>query len=319
MSSKFPEYTDVLDAAERIKAYASRTPVLQSSSLNELLGYQLYFKCENFQKVGAFKFRGGCNAVFSLDETLMKEGVATHSSGNHAQAVALAAKMRGIPATIVMPENAPKVKVEAVRSYGADIRFCPPTIQAREEGLKAVLAEKGGTEIHPYDNFHVIAGQGTAALELIDDFPDLDAILAPVGGGGLLSGTAITARARSSSINIYGCEPEQADDAYQSFKKGHRITDVVPNTIADGLRTTVGELTFPIIQQKVSDILTVSEASIIEAMRLIWMRLKIIIEPSCAVPVAAILLNKLPLPKGQKVGIILTGGNVDLDKLPWMD
>lgn len=313
-----PSFEDIKKAAATIAPYAHKTPVLSSSILNQHFGCELFFKCENFQKVGAFKFRGGCNAVFNLAESELSKGVATHSSGNHAQAVALAAKMRGIQATIVMPENAPTVKVAAVRDYGAKIEFCAPTIQAREDGLKAVQARTGATEIHPYDNFYVIAGQGTAALELHEQVQGLDYLLAPVGGGGLLSGSALSSKAIAPSRQVIGCEPANADDAFRSFKRGERITDVVPNTIADGLRTTVGQLTFPIIQQYVDDICTVSEEAIVEAMRLIWSRMKIIIEPSCAVPLAALLEKKISNTLHKRIGIILTGGNVDLDKLPWM-
>lgn len=314
---KTPTFKEIEQAAKRIQPYAHITPVLSSESLNLRFGTKLYFKCENFQKVGAFKFRGGCNSVYNLSEEKLRQGVATHSSGNHAQAVALAAKLRNTKAYIVMPENAPKVKVDAVRGYGAEIIFCEPTIHARETTLREVIKKTGATEIHPYDYFDVIAGQGTCAKEFLESTPQLDIIMAPVGGGGLLSGTAIASKAIKPSIKVIGTEPEQASDAYQSFISGTRVTNIVPNTIADGLRTTIGRLTFSIILDQVDQIITVSEASIIEAMKLIWMRLKIIIEPSCAVPVAALLENKLDVSQQPNIGIILTGGNVDLDNLPW--
>lgn len=312
-----PGITDIQKAAALIAPYAHRTPVLRSESLNAMSGAQLFFKCENFQKVGAFKFRGGCNAVLSLNDTDASSGVATHSSGNHAQAIALAAKMRGIPAYIVMPENSPKVKVEAVKGYGAEITFCTPTLQAREETLEQVVERTGAIFIHPYDNAMVIAGQGTSALELLQDQPDLDIIMAPVGGGGLLSGTAIAAKALKPDILVYAAEPSGADDAYRSFRSGTLIPSVSPDTIADGLRTSLGTMPFDIIMDKVNDIFTVSDEQIIEAMKLIWQRMKIIIEPSCAVPFAAVLDQKEVF-RDKKVGIILTGGNVDLDALPWM-
>jgi len=312
-----PSYKDIALAAERIAPYAHITPVLSSENLNKLLGTKIFFKCENFQKVGAFKFRGGCNSVFNISEEHLQKGVATHSSGNHAQAVALAAKLRTAKAYIVMPENAPKVKIEAVKGYGAEIIFCDSTISARESTLADVVKKTGATEIHPYDYFDVIAGQGTCAKEFLENNPELDIIMAPIGGGGLLSGTAIASKAIKPTIKVIGAEPDQADDAYQSFISGKRITDITPNTIADGLRTTVGKLTFSIIQDQVDQIVTVSEASIIEALKLIWTRLKIIIEPSCAVPVAALLEQKIDLSNKPIIGIILTGGNVDLDKLPW--
>lgn len=317
MSFTAPTILDINQAAARIAPYAHKTPVLSSESLNQILGAKVYFKCENFQKVGAFKFRGGCNSVFNLPAQKLEKGVATHSSGNHAQAVALAARLKNTKAFIVMPQNAPKVKVDAVKGYGAEIIFCEPTILARETTLASVIKKTGATEIHPYDYFDVIAGQGTCALEFLASKPDLAIIMAPVGGGGLLSGTAIASKAINPAIRVIGAEPAQADDAYQSFKKGERVTDVVPNTIADGLRTTVGKLTFSVIKNQVDDIVTVSEDSIIQAMKLIWSRLKIIIEPSCAVPVAALLEKKVDLSANPSIGIILTGGNVDLDNLPW--
>ena len=311
-----PQYADVEKAHRRIGSYIHRTPVLTSSYFNRLTGGELFFKCENFQKVGAFKFRGACNAVMSLSNSEGEKGIITHSSGNHAQAVALAARMNGHQATIVMPENAPKVKVNAVREYGAEIVFCESTIQARDETAQKIIAETGATFIHPYNHPAVIAGQGTAAKELLEEQPDLDIIMAPVGGGGLISGTAITAKHLNPKISIIGAEPERADDAFRSFHSGKIEPVLRTDTVADGLRTSLGELTFQVIQTHLDDIVTVSEESIIRDMRAVWERMKIIIEPSCSVPLSAILDKKVDV-KGKKVGIILTGGNVDLENLPW--
>lgn len=311
-----PTFDDIKKAHALIKKYANRTPVFTSRSVDERAGGEIFFKCENFQRVGAFKFRGACNAVFSLSDEEAQKGVATHSSGNHAQAVALAAKMRGIPAFVVMPENAPKIKVKAVKGYGAKITFCESTQQARESTLEEVVSQTGATFIHPYDDARVIAGQGTAAIELLEDHPDLDMILTPVGGGGLLSGSSISAKAIKPDLSVIGTEPEMADDAFRSYKSGKRIPVQNPDTIADGLRTSLGELPFSIITQNVDDIVTVSEESIKESMRFIWERMNMIIEASCAVPVSAVFDEKVDI-KGKKVGIIITGGNVDLDNLPW--
>lgn len=288
-----PTLNDIREAAERIKPYAHRTPVLTNESLNQRVGAQVYLKCENFQKVGAFKFRGACNAVFSLSDKEAARGVSTHSSGNHAQALALAAKLRGIPAYIVMPSNAPQVKKDAVAGYGGQITFCVPTLEARESTLAKIAGETGSTIIHPYDNERVIAGQGTAALELLEKVPDLDVIIAPVGGGGLLSGTSIAATELKKGIRVIAGEPEMADDAYRSMKEGKIIPSANPETIADGLLTSLGKLTFPIIQQRVEQIVTVSEAGIIESMKFIWERAKIVIEPSAAVAVAVLWEKKL--------------------------
>jgi threonine dehydratase len=307
---------DIEAAAQRIANYAHRTPVLTCQSLDAMVGASLFFKCENFQKVGAFKFRGACNAVFSLSEQEAGRGVATHSSGNHAAALALAARWRGISATIVMPYTAPALKKAAVAGYGARVVFCEPTLKAREETLAAEVARSGATVVHPYNDERVIAGQGTAALELLADVANLDIVMTPVGGGGLLSGTAIAVTACSPKTKVMGAEPEGADDAYRSLRAGRILPSLSPKTIADGLLTSLGDKTFPIIQEKVTDIVTVSEEAIISAMRHIWERMKIIIEPSCAVPFAALLEGKVNV-KGQRVGIILTGGNVDLDRLPW--
>ncbi|MEX2477834.1 MAG: pyridoxal-phosphate dependent enzyme [Gracilimonas sp.] len=311
-----PTINDIKIAHQRISEYAHRTPVLNSKQVDEKTGGRIFFKCENFQKVGAFKFRGASNAIFSLSEEDAKNGVATHSSGNHAQAVALAAKMRGIPAYVVMPENAPKVKVKAVKNYGAEVTFCESTLEARESTLGQVVKKTGATFIHPYDDARIIAGQGTSVIELLEDHPDLDIIIAPVGGGGLLSGTALAAKSIKPDIVVIGAEPQNADDAYRSFKSGELIPVKNPDTIADGLRTSLGKLPFSIITEHVDDIVTVPEESIVEAMRYVWERLNMIIEASCAVPVAAVFDGNIDV-KGKKVGIIITGGNVDLDNLPW--
>lgn len=311
-----PTFEDIKSAHDRIRPYIHHTPVLSSKSINEIVGAELFFKCENLQKVGAFKFRGACNSVFSLSEEEAKNGVCTHSSGNHAAALALAARMRGIPAYIVMPENAPEIKKIAVAGYGAQITFCTPTLEARESTLKKVAAETGATEIHPYNYFNVICGQGTAAKELIEEIGLLDVVMAPVGGGGLLSGTALSTKALLPGAKVVAAEPAGADDAFRSFYSKTLQPSVSPKTIADGLLTSLGSLTFPIILNDVDQIATVSEESIVAAMRMIWERMKIIIEPSSAVPLAAILENKVDA-KGKKVGIILSGGNVDLGRLPF--
>ena len=303
-------------AHERIRPYIHRTPVLTSSRLNDASGAALFFKCENLQKIGAFKARGATNAVFSLDETSARRGVATHSSGNHAQAVAVAARHRAIPAYIVMPSNSAKVKIAAVEGYGAKIVFCEPTLSAREKTCEEVIAKTGATLIHSFENRDVMAGQGTAAIELLEDVPDLDVIMCPIGGGGLLSGTAVAAKSMRPNIEVIGAEPANADDAAQSFSAGRLIANTTTTTIADGLRTNVGAPNFAIIQEFVDDIVTVREESIVAAMRTIWEAMKIIVEPSAAVPFAAILENKINA-GGRRVGIIVSGGNVDLDALPW--
>jgi len=311
-----PTLTDIRQSAECIRPYAHHTPVLTCASLDQRVGAQVFMKCENLQKVGAFKFRGACNAVFSLTDEEAARGVATHSSGNHAQAVALAARLRGIPAYIVMPENAPAVKKAAVAGYGGQITFCKPTLEARETTTAQVMEKTGATVIHPYNDYRVIAGQGTAALELLEEIPDLDVIITPVGGGGLLSGTAIAAKGISPTIRVIAAEPEMADDAYRSLQAGHILPSENPKTIADGLLTSLGDKTFPIIQEYVEQIVTVSEEGILAAMKFIWERAKIIIEPSAAVPVALLWERKIDL-SGLRVGLILSGGNIDLDKLPW--
>ena len=312
-----PDFDSVLQAARRIQPYVHRTPVLSNSSLNRMVKAELFFKCENFQKVGAFKFRGACNAVFSLSDQEASRGVGTHSSGNHAAALALAARLRGVPAFIVMPANASEVKKAAVAGYGAQIFTCEPTEAGRAERMAEVLKETGATFIHPFDDPLVIAGQGTAALELLEEVPGLDVVLAPVGGGGLLSGTALAVAGLSPETRIIGAEPEAADDAYRSLQEGRIIPSVNPQTVADGLLTSLGDNTFSIIQRHVEQIVTVSEEAIVAGMRHVWERMKIIIEPSAAVPVGALLEGKVDL-AGLRIGVILSGGNVDLDKLPWV-
>lgn len=311
-----PQAEDIRAAAERIAPYVHHTPVLQSSFLNGFAGCTLFFKCENFQKAGAFKSRGAVNAVFSLNASEARAGVCTHSSGNHAQALARAAALRGIEAYIVMPENAPEVKIAAVKHYGGHITFCAPTLQAREETLARIAEEKGAREIHPYNNYVVIAGQATAGMELIGQEPALDILLTPVGGGGLLSGTALSAHYFSQGSEVRAAEPAGADDAWRSLKEGSIIPSIEPRTIADGLLTSLGSRTFPIIRQYVKDIHRVSEEGIVSAMILIWERMKIVVEPSAATGLAAVLEHPETF-RGKKVGIILSGGNVDLRKLPW--
>jgi len=313
---KIPNIDDILKAAERIEPFAKKTPVLTSRSINAICNAEIYFKCENFQKVGAFKFRGATNAVFSLTNEDAMKGVATHSSGNHAQALALAAKIRGIKASIVMPENSTKVKIDAVKGYGADVIFCEATLQARESTLEKVINEKGSTFIHPYDNYNVIAGAGTSALELLKEIPNLDYVITPVGGGGLLSGTSISVKALSPNTKVVAAEPEGADDAYRSLLAGKIIPSVKPKTICDGLLTSLSERTFKIISQNVSEIVTVSDDDTIRAMKLIWERMKIIVEPSSATALGIILGGKIDL-TGKSIGVIISGGNVDLERLPW--
>ena len=307
---------DIQRAHARIAPYIHRTPILESRALNKIIGCELLFKAENFQKIGAFKARGGCNAVFSMDEASLQKGVVTHSSGNHGAALAWAAALRGAPCTVVMPENAPSVKIAAVQGYGAKVLLCEPTMAARELAVANAIAQQGYTLVHPFDNDLIIAGQGTAALELLEqvDKP-VDIIMAPVGGGGLLGGTGIYAKGMSDA-QIIGAEPEGAKDTWLGFKAGERLAEYTPNTIADGLRATVGVRNFAAITENVDDILLCSEQRIVEAMRLIWTRLKVIIEPSCAVPLAAIMDQPEQF-QGKRVAIILSGGNVDLDALPW--
>ncbi len=312
-----PTAEDILQAAERIRPYVNHTPIITSATLNRMTGAEIFFKCENFQKVGAFKARGATNAIFSLEESQTIHGVCTHSSGNHAQALAWAASLRDLPAYIVMPENSSPVKINAVKDYGGIITFCIPTLEAREKTLKNVIAATAAIEIHPYNNLCIIAGQATTTAELLEDISDLDILLAPVGGGGLLSGTALASHYFSSDTKVIAAEPELANDAWLSFTQKKFVASTNSNTIADGLRTSLGSFTFPIILKYVESIITVSEEAIIHAMRLVWERMKILIETSSAVTVAALLSGKMDV-KGKKVGVIFSGGNVDLDHLPWI-
>lgn len=311
-----PRKEDVEKAYRNVKRFVHRTPVLTSRLIDGIAGCSVFFKCENFQRVGAFKFRGASNAVFSLSQAEAERGVCTHSSGNHAAALALAASLRGIPCQVVMPENSPPVKRKAVEGYGAKIVTCLPTQQAREAKLQEVQATTGAVFIHPYDNVDVICGQGTASLELLDEMGNLDAIITPVGGGGLFSGTLIYSKGFNGSIKVYAGEPRNADDAHRSLRDGVLYPSVNPNTIADGLRTSLSPLTFAIVQKYADGIFTVSEEQIVESMRLVWERMKIIIEPSSAVPVAALMANREQF-VGQRVGIIISGGNVELAHLPF--
>jgi len=311
-----PTLDDIQSAYGRISPFINYTPVLTSRLLNDMFNCELYFKCENFQKVGAFKFRGATNAVLSLSPEERKMGVVTHSSGNHAAALALAARMNGVKANIVMPENAPAVKKNAVTGYGASITFCKPTQQAREETTRMIMEQTGATLVHPYDNFNVICGQGTAALELLEENNDLEVIIAPIGGGGLMSGTSISVKGINSHIQVIGAEPANADDAYRSFTAGKLFPSVNPVTVADGLLTSLSELTFSIIRSNVDAIYTVREESIIECMLLVWERMKIIIEPSSATVLAVVKENP-GLIRGKKAGLIISGGNVDFRKLPF--
>jgi len=306
----------IRDAHERIKPYINHTPLMTSATINRMFNCRLFFKCENFQKVGAFKARGATNAVRSLDTETLKKGVATHSSGNHAQALAWAAALAGTRAYIVMPSNSSPVKIEAVKGYGGIITFCEPTLEARETTLRKVIEETAAVEIHPYNDVRIIAGQATSALELITEVENLDMIIAPVGGGGLLSGTSLSAFYFSPGTTVVAAEPEMADDAYRSFTSGSFVPSVNPMTIADGLRTSLGSLTFPIIQKHVGSIVTVNEDAIVRAMKFIWERMKIIVETSSAVPFAAIMENRINI-EGKRVGLIISGGNVDLSNLPW--
>lgn len=311
-----PLLSDIESTYQIIKDHINKTPVLTSESINAIVGAELFLKCENFQKVGAFKFRGATNAVLRLTDDEAKHGVATHSSGNHAAALALAAKKRGIPAYIVMPENAPGIKKKAVAGYGGTITYCTPTQQAREETLAQIQKETGTTFIHPYNNFNVICGQGTASLELLEEIANLDIVIAPVGGGGLLSGTATYVKGKNPSIKVFGAEPQNADDAYRSLRDKTIYPSISPKTIADGLLTSLCPLTYEIISEKCDGIFTVTEESIVAAMRMIWERMKIIIEPSSAVPIAAIMQSPDSF-RNKRVGVIISGGNVDLDNLPW--
>ena len=314
--TELPSLQDIIAAHERIAPYIHRTPVLTSGSINDLAGCSIYFKCENLQKIGAFKIRGATNAVLSLSPEDTSNGVATHSSGNHAQAVALAARNKGLSSFVVMPENSAKVKVEAVKGYGAEITFCENDIDSRQETLDKVISRTGAKFIHPYNDVEVIAGQATAAMELLEEIGEIDIVLAPVGGGGLLSGTCLSTHYVSPSTTIIGSEPKEVDDAFRSLAAGSIQNNETTDTIADGLKTNLGDITFGIIKNHVSQIITVSEDEIVDAMRKIWERMKIIIEPSSAVPFAAILREPHTF-KGKRVGLIVTGGNIELDKLPF--
>lgn len=312
-----PTLQDMLAAHDRIKPHIHQTPVLTSSYFNDLTGAQLFFKCENFQKAGAFKVRGASNAVFGLSEEDADKGVCTHSSGNHALSLSYAAGRRGIPCNVVMPRTAPQAKKDAVRGYGGIITECEPSTTSREAVFAEVQAATGGNFVHPYNDPRVIAGQGTCSRELMQQTDGLDMVIAPIGGGGMISGTCLTLSNIAPEVKIIAAEPEQADDAYRSFKAGHIIADDAPNTIADGLKVPLKDLTWHFVSNHVSDILTASEEEIIAAMKLTWQRMKIVIEASCAVPMATILKNKDTF-AGKRVGVIITGGNVDMDTLPWI-
>ncbi len=311
-----PTYDDMLAAHERIRPHINRTPVRSSAFLNDLTGAQLFFKCENFQEPGAFKVRGATNAVFGLDDAQAAKGVATHSSGNHASCLSYAAARRGIPCNVVMPRTAPQAKKDTVARYGGKITECEPSTTSREATFAEVQAETGGDFVHPYNDPRVIAGQGTCAREFMEQTDGLDMVVAPIGGGGMISGTCLTLSTQAPECQVIAAEPEQADDAYRSFKAGHIIADDAPKTIADGLLVPLKDLTWHFVSNHVSDILTASEAEIIEAMKLTWKHLRVVMEPSSAVPLATILKNKDRF-AGKRVGIIITGGNVDLDRLPW--
>jgi threonine dehydratase len=317
-----PTYQDVIEACARIKPYIHRTPVLTSMYLNELTGAELFFKCENFQKAGAFKVRGASNAVFGLSDEAAAKGVCTHSSGNHALSLSYAAGRRGIPCNVVMPRTAPQAKKDAVKGYGGIITECEPSTSSREAVFAGVQGETGGDFVHPYNDPRVIAGQGTCSKELMEQMHDdyghgLDMVVAPIGGGGMISGTCLTLSNIAPEVQIIASEPEQADDAYRSFKAGHIIADDAPVTVADGLKVPLKDLTWHFVSNHVTEIFTASEQEIIDAMKLTWQRMKIVMEPSCAVPLATIIKNR-EFFKGKRVGVVITGGNVDLDKLPWM-
>ena len=317
-----PTFDDVIAAHERIAPYIHRTPVLTSSFLDAQAGCEMFFKCENFQKAGAFKVRGASNAVFGLSDAQAERGVATHSSGNHALSLSYAAGRRGIPCHVVMPHTAPEAKKDAVRGYGGIITECEPSTSSREEVFAKVQAETGADFVHPYNDPRVIAGQGTCAREMMAQMDEahggpLDMIVAPIGGGGMISGTCLTLSHIAPEVKIIAAEPEQADDAARSFQAGHIIADDAPNTVADGLKVPLKDLTWHFVSNHVTDILTASEDEIVDAMRLTWQRMKIVMEPSCAVPLAVILKNP-DVFAGKRVGVVITGGNVDLGKLPWM-
>ena len=308
--------SDLIDCHNRIKPFIHNTPVLTSNYVNEITGAEVYFKCENFQKMGAFKMRGAANAILRLSDEQKSNGVVTHSSGNHAQAISLAAKKIGIKAYIVMPSNAPKIKKEAVKGYGGELIECESNIEAREAAAKDLVDSKNATFIHPSNNLDVIIGQGTASKELIEQYGSFDHILVPIGGGGLIAGSALAAKYFGDNCSVIGTEPFEVDDAYRSLITGKIETNITTNTIADGLRTQLGDKNFPIILNEVKEIIRITEDEIINSMKLIWQRLKIICEPSCSLPLAGLLKNKDKF-KGKKIGIIITGGNIDLDNLPY--
>jgi threonine dehydratase len=312
-----PTYEDMLAAHERIRPHIRRTPILTSDYLNELTGAQLFFKCENLQEPGAFKVRGASNAVYGLTEEQAVRGVATHSSGNHALCLSYAAGRRGIPCNVVMPRTAPQAKKDAVRRYGGTITECEPSTTSREETFARVQAATGGEFVHPYNDHRVIAGQGTCAREMMEQVDGLEIVVAPIGGGGMISGTCLTLATLAPEVKIIAAEPEQADDAYRSFKAGHIIADDAPETIADGLKVPLKDLTWHFVRNHVTDILTVSEEEIVDAMKLTWKYLRVVMEPSCAPPLATILKNP-DVFRGKRVGVVITGGNVDLDRLPWL-
>ncbi|NNL73587.1 MAG: pyridoxal-phosphate dependent enzyme [Silicimonas sp.] len=314
---QIPTYQDMEAAHDRVRPYIHRTPVLTSSFLNELTGAELFFKCENFQKAGAFKVRGASNAVFGLSEAEAANGVCTHSSGNHALSLSYAAGRRGIPCNVVMPRTAPQAKKDAVRGYGGTITECEPSTSSREAVFAEVQARTGGNFVHPYNDPRVIAGQGTCSRELMEQTDGLDMVIAPIGGGGMISGTCLTLSTLAPEVQIIAAEPEQADDAYRSFKAGHIIADDAPETVADGLKVPLKDLTWHFVSTHVTDILTASDDEIVDAMKLTWKRMKIVMEASSAVPLATILKNKDRF-AGKRVGVIITGGNVDLDTLPWI-
>ncbi|MBB3285339.1 MULTISPECIES: beta-hydroxyaspartate dehydratase BhcB [unclassified Rhizobium] len=311
-----PTLADVVAAHTRIRPHIHRTPVLTSSFINSLVGTELFFKCENFQKAGAFKARGASNAVFGLSDEQAARGVATHSSGNHGTCLSYAAGRRGIPCTVVMPRTAPQAKKDAVRGYGGRVVECEPSTSSREAVFAEVVAESGAEFVHPYNDPRVIAGQATCSMELIEQVDGLDAVVAPIGGGGMVSGTCLTLSNLAPNVRIYAAEPKQADDACRSFRADYIIADDAPNTVADGLKVPLKELTWHFVRNHVTDILTASEEDIVDAMKLIWKRMKIVMEPSSAVPLATIIKNREVF-AGQRIGIIITGGNVDLDTLPW--
>ncbi len=311
-----PDLKTIREAHERIRAQIHRTPVFTSETLDQIAGAQLFFKCENLQKTGSFKFRGATNAIFSLSDEEAKRGVVTVSSGNHAGAISLAARRRGIPAWIVMPRNAPRAKRKAVESYGGRVTECEYDMASRDAVCKELQEKTGAILIHPYNNPRVIAGQGTAALELLEDVPNLDVVIAPVSGGGLLSGTAIASKSLRPSVRVIGAEPKNADDAFRSLASGKIEPAAKAQTIADGLRAVLCPLTFSILRKNVDKIALVSEEEILAAMRLLWERLKLIVEPSGAVSAAIVLQNKIAA-RGKRIGIILSGGNLDLDEIPF--